>query len=251
MRMAALALCLFLAAAGQASAVLAPGVVEGLGFTQRLGERVPRDLVLRGDDGVPVRLGSLLDGPPVVLLFADYDCKTLCGTVLGATAAALAAGKDGYRLVVVGIDPKDGPGLAAAMRLDQLAAYPAVDRRATLLTGDAASLVQAVGLRYAYDPEDDQFAHPAGLVVLTQDGRISKYLLDVAVAPGPLAAALQEAGAGGISGLVRDLVLLCYGHDLLKGVHTRTVVEALQVAGVASVLGIGLLVVRLGRRREG
>ena len=59
------------------------------------------------------------------------------------------------------------------------------------------------------------------------------------------------AGAGGVGGLVRDLVLLCYGHDLLKGIHTETVVRALQVAGVASVLGIGLLVVRLGRKRAG
>jgi protein SCO1/2 len=196
---------------------------DGVDVEERLNERVPQDLVFTDSSGAEVRLAELLAGDvPVVLPLAYYRCPSLCNLVLAGTArtlrqTGLKMGKD-YRAVTVSIDPSEGPREAKERRRGYLQALGLSDQDSDwpFLTGDEASiraLAEAVGFRYRYDEELKQFAHAAVAMVLTPDGRVSRYWYGIAYPPRDLRLSLVEA-AGGRVGTTFDRVLLtCFQYD--------------------------------------
>lgn len=215
--------------------------------------RVPLDLMFRELDNRPVTLREAIGKRPTLLLPVDYTCKQICGPALSVTAGALAgtgltAGRD-YSLVIVGIDPRDGIDAARKFTAAQVGG-PGV----SVLTGDSASilaLTHAIGYSFVPDETNDAIAHPAGLVSLTADGRVSRALSSLALEPTDLRLALLEAGEGHVGGLVGRLTLLCYGFDAVHGIYTRNIESILKLAGGATVIliitGIGFLMWRAKR----
>jgi protein SCO1/2 len=192
-------------------------------------------------------------GRPTLLVFADYTCNTLCSPILTRIGEAMAQSglpPRGYRLVVLGLDPKDGPRAAARMKQERIA-DPAVAASAVLLSGDEATVrraADAVGYRYAYDAAHDQFAHPAAVLALTADGRLARVLSGLGTTT-DLRLALVEAGEGRI-GTLRDRVrLLCYGFDPSVGVYTPSVHRALAAVSALTVLMLGAAIGWLSLRR--
>lgn len=228
----------------------APGAVA---FDQRPGALLP-DVDLVAHDGQPTRLSTLLADGPSILILGYYRCKVLCHVVFDEVAEALEriplqAGDD-YRVVVVSIDPSDGPGRAAGRR--EALADEHDPHGWHFLTGPAAatrSVADAVGFRYTWDADTGQYSHPAGLVVLTPGGRVSATMLGVRFQPRDLRLALLEAGQGRIGGVVDQLLLRCYAYDPATGRYGFAVVTGLRVAGVATVMVV-LLLLGVSARRE-
>jgi protein SCO1/2 len=224
-----------------------------IGLDQRLGERLPRDVVLRDEAGREVQVGELLGERPVVLALVYYECPMLCtlvfdGVLRGLRPLALEPGRD-FELIAVSIDPREGPELAAAKKERLLEEYGRPETAAGwhLLTGEEDEirrLAEAVGFRYVYDEEADQYAHAAGLMVATPDGVLSRYLYGVDYAPRDLRLALVEAGEGKVGSLVDQVLMLCMHWDPTKGRYGFAIVRALQIAGGLTVLAIGLYVTR-------
>jgi protein SCO1/2 len=235
-----------------------PGELKKVGYDQLLGHQVPLDLAFRDETGRTVRLGSFLDARPAVLVLAYYRCPMLCSMVLqGLTGSlkslTLDAGKQ-FDVVVVSIDPRETPAMAAAKKKDTLTQYGryGTDAGWHFLTGpqeSITSLARAVGFRYYYDEKQDQFAHAAGVVALTPQGRISRYLYGIEYAPRDMRLALVEAGGGKIGTLVDYVLLYCYHYDPQIGRYSPAILNILRLGAVASVAGLVLLVVLL-RRRE-
>lgn len=227
------------------------------GFDQRLGAQVPMTLHFRGADGHSVTLAELADGKPTLLALGYYRCPNLCGLVLHGIAHALPAlrlrqGED-YQVVFVSIDPRETPADArkAAHMLAQRNPAAHVDRW-HLLTGEQASIravADAVGFRYFLDPRNDQYAHAAGLVVLTGQGKVVQYFFGVGYPPAALRLALIGASHGRLGSLVDRLVLLCCGYDPSTGRYSLLIGREMQVLGVGFVL---LMLVGFAwfRRRE-
>jgi protein SCO1/2 len=217
------------------------------------GSRVPLNTQWKDESGASVTLGDALRRRPALLLFADYTCTTLCGPTLTFVGDALA--KSGlnpneYRLVVLGLDPKDGPQQAAAMKRERIST-DAVATAAIFLAGDEATVHEAadsVGYRYAYDAEHDQFAHSAALLVLASDGRVTRALSGMGLSANDLRLALVEAGEGKIGSFVDHVRLLCYGFDPSIGAYTPLIYRSLAFGSaltvVVLVLGIGWLSTR-------
>lgn len=243
--------------AGPARAAVTPAMLEAVGVHLPPDATLPLATPFRDDAGRPTTLGAAMGGKPTALVFADYTCATLCAPALAMTASALAAsgaqaGRD-FRLVTVGIDPRDGPEAARAMRVGRLAAYPAVDRAATLLVGDPvaiAATTHAAGFTYHYDPQTGQFAHPVAVFVLTPTGRVSSLLSEIGLDGPALGAALAAAGEGRTGGLVDELRLICHGLLAPTGIYDGPVQLGLRIAGAATVLGMGAALVVLARRRR-
>jgi protein SCO1/2 len=233
-----------------------PAALRDVGFDQRLGESLPLDVTLRDEDGRAVKLGAYFKGRPVVLAVVYYECPMLCTLTLNGLVSALAtlsfdAGRE-FEVVTVSFDPREGPQLARAKKAAYLRRYarPGASLGWHFLTGDAEALravTSAVGFRYAWDERTRQFAHPAGLVVLTPEGRIARYLYGVEYAPKDLRLALVESAAGRIGNAVDQVLLFCYQYDPETGRYGAMVMRLVRLGGVLTLAALGGLIFALRR----
>jgi len=241
---------------------LPPGVRD-VGFEQHPGATVDPTLVFRDEAGRSVRLGEDLGTRPLLLVPAYYGCPMLCSLVLGGLVSALRAltfdaGHE-FDVVVVSFDPHESPTQAAEKKAALLTDYrrPGAAAGWHLLTGDAesiAALMRTIGFRYAWDDAHRQWAHAAGLVVLTPDGRIARYFFGVEFAPRDLRLALVEASAGRIGSVVDQLLLFCFHYDPATGRYSRLALGAVRAGGVLTLGALAVFVwvsVRRERRRPG
>jgi protein SCO1 len=237
-----------------------PALLRDIGFEQRLGESIGLDLGFRDETGNPVRLGDYFGTKPVILTLAYYECPMLCGVVLDGLAQSLRALSldigEQFVVVTVSFDHRETPAHAAAKKAQSLRSYarPRAAEGWHFLTGDAASiwqLTEAVGFRYAYDAESGQFAHAAGLVVLTPQGKIARYLYGIEFAPKDLRLALVEASAGQIGSPVDQLLLFCYRYDPTTGQYGLIIMNVLRLAGLITVAALaGFMTVMFRRERR-
>jgi protein SCO1/2 len=232
---------------------LAPDQLASVGFDQRLGDRVPLELLFRDESGASIRLGDYFDGRPVILSLNYFHCQNLCpleldGLMNGLNGISFTLGKD-FTLITVSIDPREGPADAQDIKTRTLRGYDKADQAVGgwhVLTGDQAAidrLTDAVGFRYAYDPIQDDYAHPAGVVVLTPTGQISRYLYGLDFSANDLRLALVDAGAQRIGTLLDRALLVCYHYDPLTGRYTPF---ALNFVRGGAVIGLIALVGFLG-----
>jgi protein SCO1/2 len=235
-----------------------PGPLKSVRYDQRLGEQVPLDLPFRDENGKPVRLADYLGKKPAVLVLAYYHCPMLCDMVMQAVESGLKPlsldpGKD-FDVIVASIDPNDTPERATMKRRDILKRYarPAADAGWHFLSGPEPSierLASAVGFQYVYDSKLNQYAHAAGVVILTPGGKVSRYLFGIEYPPRDLRLGLVEASGGKIGGLADQVLLYCFHYDPVMGRYSRVTLNIMRLAGVATVISLVLLVALL-RRRE-
>ena len=243
---------------GMAASVV-PRPLREIGFDQRLDERIPLDVEFRDDQGQTVPIGKYFGRKPVVLAFVYYDCPMLCTMIMSSITSTLGvlsldAGKD-FELVMVSFDPREKPELAARKKAEYLHRYdrPAAADGWHFLTGDPPSierLTKAAGFRYTWDEETQQFAHPAGIVVLTPDGRLARYLFGLEYGPRDLRLALVEASEGRIGTAVDAALLYCYHYDPMTGRYGLVVMRVLRIAGGATVLALAAFVFVMLRRER-
>lgn len=233
--------------AGQA-ATERPGLLAQVGIDQKLDTQVPLDLEFVDEDARPVTLGRYFGRRPVVLALVYYECPMLCTQVLNGLVSALDvlsfdAGRD-FEVVAVSFDPGETPGLARGKKAAYLERYgrPGTESGWHFLTGrqeSIARLTDAVGFRYAYDERTDQFAHAAAIMVLTPDGRVSRYFYGIEYAPRDLRLGLVEASQGRIGTVVDQALLLCYHYDPTEGKYGLVVMNLVRLGGVVTILAVG------------
>ncbi len=246
--------------AAAAHSSLDADTLAGLGFRQHPGATLPLDTVLRDEAGRAVRLGQYFTDRPVVLVLDYLRCRTLCGVVLSDLAAALDplpldAGHD-FEVVAVSIDPRDTSADAAAAKARDLTRYHHADAAGAwhFLVGQQGAVrrvADAVGFPYRYDAASDQYAHPAGVVVVSHDGTVARYVLGVGYRPLDLRLAVAEAAQGKVTPPLSRLLLLCYGYDPQHGRYTSQIEGAMILINLAGALGFIVAVVAIHRRRNG
>ncbi|MBV9658760.1 MAG: SCO family protein [Verrucomicrobia bacterium] len=246
-----------------------PGTVAELrrevGFDQKLGATVPMDAAFLDENGRPTTLRQLLaSGRPAILLLGYHECPMLCSAVLNAVVETMndlrwSAGRE-FDLIDVDIDPREPNSLAAAKRRTYLKRY---GRSATAAAGwhfltttepgnDAAvrQLAESIGFRYRYDPATKQYAHASGFVVLTPEGRTSRYFFGINFKPQELHDALAAAGAHEVSrSPIEQILLLCFHYNPIQGKYGALILNALRGGAVATLLALGGGVYWLTRQR--
>lgn len=232
-----------------ASAALAPDDrADRIGFEQRLNGAIPPGLHFRDENGTDIRLSSYFGGSPLVLVFAYFGCSSLCPTVVGNLAESLdRTGMPvgtGYQVIVASIDPGDSPALAAMKKSVYLSGAMRSDAGDGwhLLTGspaNIAALADAAGFRYRYDAATHQYAHPAGMIVLTPDGTIARYFFGFGATPAELRSALDAAAARQVGSPVQRLLLRCF-HVEPSGKHSAAVLAMLRWAALATCLALAV-----------
>jgi len=224
-----------------------PAPLREIGFDQNLGQFVPLDAELRDEDGRTVMLGDYFGKRPVVMLFAYYDCPMLCTMAINGLASALdvlslVPGKD-FEIVTVSFDPRDTAVTATAKKTGYIARYkqPGAATAWHFLTGDQPSidrLTRAAGFRYMWDKDTKQFAHPTGVIVLTPEGRLARYLFGIEYGPRDLRYAIVEASNGHVGSAVDALLLYCFHYDPMTGRYGVAIIRVIRLAAGVTVFGL-------------
>jgi len=228
-----------------------------IGLDQLLNQQLPLTLSFRDETGKTVQLGDYFGEKPVILSFAYYDCPMLCTLVINGLIRTLrtlsfSAGTE-FNIVTVSFNPKDTPPMAAIKRQTSLQSYSrkGAENGWHFLTGDEKTiqqLTQAVGFRYAYDENTQQYQHPSGIMILTPDGKLSRYFYGIEYAPRDVRLGLIEASAGKIGSPVDQVLLLCFHYDPTTGKYGLIITRALQLGGLATMLALGVFMLISSRR---
>jgi protein SCO1 len=239
------------------SAERLPPQLGDVGIEQRLNNQLPLSLTFRDESGHPVTLGQyFVAGRPVIVSLVYFNCRMLCDQVLTSMASAMHllkfdAGRQ-FEVLTISFDPHDTPEVASAAKKRYLAMYghPGTDDGWHFLTGNPGNIRQvadAVGFHYRWDERTQQFAHAAGITLLTPQGRIAQYYYGARYFPSDLRLGLIEASQNHIGTLADQIVLYCYHWDPRTGRYGVIVSRVIQVSGGLTLLILGGLVLFLFR----
>ena len=234
-----------------------PDDLESLEVIQKLDGQVPLDLAFVDERGHAFELNeAFTSGKPVLLTLVYYRCPMLCNLVLSGLVKTLKdvdlePGED-FEIVTVSIDPREKPLLARQNKQGYLKDYgrPGAESGWHFLTGPEASssaLAEAVGFPYRYLENRDEYAHPASVIVLTPEGRISQYLDGVSNEGRTARLAMIEASKGAIGNPLDQLILYCYQYDASEGRYAPVAMRIMQVGGFLTLLVLGTTLVGFWR----
>jgi protein SCO1/2 len=233
------------------------GILNEIGIDQKLNEQVPLDLTFHDEMGRPVLLRDYFGKKPVILVFVYYECPMLCTLTLNGLVRSLRAipfdvGKE-FNVVTVSFDPQETAILAARKKLVYIDEYRRAGAEAGwhFLTGDQAAieaLTNAAGFRYQYDPQSQQWAHATAIMVLTPEGRLSRYFYGVEYSARDLRLSLVEAAENRIGTPVDRVLLYCYHYDPIKGRYGLVIMNLLRIGGTATVLALAAFIMVMIRR---
>jgi protein SCO1/2 len=228
-----------------------PPYLQNVGIEQHLDGQVPPELTFVDDAGRPVKLGDYFGKKPLILNLVYYNCTMLCGEALAGLTGAMKMVKfnvgDEFDVITVSFNPQETPAIAAAKKQDYLKRYGRAGAASGwhFLTGPADSinaLTKSVGFQYQYDAKRNQYAHATAIMVLTPQGRISRYFYGVDFPPKDLRLGLVEASQGKIGNAVDQVLLYCYHYDPETGKYGAMVSNMLRLGAGITILLLGGLI---------
>jgi protein SCO1/2 len=240
------------------SASTMPAALRNVGFEPPLNGQMPLDLRFRDESGRDVSLREFFGQKPVVLAFVYYNCPMLCDQVQMGVVGSLRMlsfnpGRD-YEVLFVSFDSRDTPELAAEKKKTALSHFrrPETASGWHFLTGSKDSIeaaTKAANFRFTFDAKSNLFAHASGVLVLTPDGRISRYFYGVEYPGRDMRLGLVDASAGKIGSPIDHVLLFCYHYDPTTAKYSASILKMIRLGGILTILCIvgGILI---SRRRE-
>ncbi|MGC2238208.1 MAG: SCO family protein [Pyrinomonadaceae bacterium] len=239
-----------------------PPALEKVGIEQKLDSSLPLEAEFKDENGKTVKLGEYFGkGRPIVLALVYYECPMLCNEVLNGLTGSLKgitfdAGKD-FDVIAISFDARenDKPELAKNKKASYLARY---ERKGTengwhFLTGTQSEIdkvTQAVGFNYSFDAQSNQFAHAGGIMIVTPEGRLSRYFYGIDYQPRDLKFGIMESAQSKIGNPAEQLYLYCFHYDPATGRYGLMILRVMRLAAVATILGLGGMLFIFWRRNK-
>ena len=240
-----------------------PDVLQKVGIEQKLNAQLPLDAQFKDENGNTVKLGDYFNkGKPVILALVYYECPMLCNEVLNGLTGSLKgisfdAGKD-FDIVAISFDARenDKPELAKNKKASYLARYgrAGAENGWHFLTGTQSEIdkvTSAAGFNYVYDEKTNQFAHAGGIMVVTPEGKLSRYFYGIDYAPKDLKFGIMESAQEKIGNPAEQLFLYCYHYDPSTGKYGLVVMRVLRLAGILLLIGLGAMFFIFWRYNKG
>lgn len=229
-----------------------------IGIIEKLGEFAPLDLTFRDENGDSVILKDLIDKPTVVSL-VYFNCPGICSPLLGGVVDVLdrmdLRPGDDYLALTISFDPSDTPELAREKKRNYFKSFrrrsfPEADWK--WLTGDSVAIQKFTdGVGFKYRKEGRDFIHAGALIVLSQDGKISRYLRGIEFQPFDLKMAITEASEGRVGPTISKVLLYCFSYD---PAGKKYVLNVTKVVGtiflILVVIFIALLTIKRQSKKE-
>jgi protein SCO1/2 len=230
-----------------------PEIMKQVGIEQRLNEQIPLDVEFKNEDGKTVQIGEYFNQKrPVILALVYYECPMLCNEVLNGLTGSLksltfSAGKD-FDVLAISFDARenDKSDLAKRKKEGYLERYQRAgsENGWHFLTGTQDSIdkiTKSVGFNYQFDKESNQFAHNGGIMVITPEGKISRYFYGIDYAPKDVKFAIMDSSQEKIGNPAEQLLLYCYHYDPSKGKYGLQILSVMRLVSVAMLIGMGAM----------
>jgi protein SCO1/2 len=236
-----------------------PVVLDKVGIDEKLGGSIDLNLPFKDELGNDVRLGTYFTDKPVFMLLIYYECPTLCNLHLNALMKMLKDFEwrvgDKYEFVAISIDPEESPKLAEKKLQSYLKEYghPETRNGWHFLTGEQDSITKIadqIGFRYAWDANQEQWAHSAAAYVLTPEGKISYYHYGLRIEPKVMRLSLIEAANNKIGNIVDRMVLFCLQYDPNKKSYAFYAMNIMRVGGFITFIFLGFFLFRFWRKEN-
>ena len=237
------------------TAAAMPAPLQNVGFEPPLNGQMPLDLGFRDETGRDVQLRDYFGQKPVVLAFVYYNCPMLCDQIQQGVVGTLRMlsfnpGRD-YQVVFVSFDSRETPGMAAEKKKTVLSHFrrPETASGWHFLTGSNESIeaaTKAANFRFSFDPKSNLFAHASGVMILTPDGRISRYFYGVEYPGRDMRLGLVDASAGKIGTPIDHVLLFCFHYDPAAARYSASILKIIRLGGILTILCIvgGILIFR-------
>ncbi len=233
-----------------------PAIFQRVGIDQKMGAQIPIDRPFFDESGQTVTLQRYL-GKPVVLALVYYQCPSLCNMVLNGVlrtlkSIQLTAG-DEFDVVAVSFDPRETSEMAASKKASYVKGYdrPGADRGWHFLTGAEASsksLADSVGFHYAFDAVTNQYAHGSAIVLLTPEGKVSRYFYGIDYPARDVRLGLVEASNRRVGSPIDQVMLYCYHYDPANGKYGLVIMNVIRLAALATVAALATFMIVMLRR---
>ncbi|MCB0076548.1 MAG: SCO family protein [Anaerolineales bacterium] len=224
-----------------------PDILESATFDQNLGDTIPLDLQFTDESGNSVRLGDFVGEKPLLLTMNYYTCESLCPIMLDAVARGLkpipyTIGKE-FESVTVSINPNETAADAAEVKRKLVDLYQRDEAAEAwhFLTGSQENidaLAEAIGFNYTWDSQTEQYAHPSGVIFLTPEGVISRYIYGIEFNPRDLRLALVDTTERRVGTPVDQVLLFCYQYDPTVGSYGTIAINTMRTGGVLTILAM-------------
>jgi len=240
------------------TAATLPPALQNVGFEPPLNGHMPLEVHFRDESGRDVQLLEFFGQKPVVLAFVYYTCPMLCDQVQMGVAGTLRMlsfnpGRD-YQVVFISFDPHDTPEVAAEKKRVAVERFhrPETVSGWHFLTGSEesiAAVTRAANFRFRYDAKSKLFAHASGVMILTPDGRISRYFYGVEYPSRDMRLGLVDASAGKIGSPIDHVLLFCFHYDPSTAKYSASILRIIRLGGILTILVI-VGGIWISRRRE-
>lgn len=227
-----------------------------------LGTKVSGDYQLVDQSGKAFTFQEFQAGKPMVLALSYYTCDGSC-PVLNLNLKRTLSGVDDWELgkdfkvLTVSFDEHD-----THETLQKFMGYSGFEdglpngwALTTLKNGaDIKRLTDSIGFRFFWSPRDAMFLHPSVYVMLSPEGRVTRYLYGATISPEDMEISLTKALAGKSSeaNVINFIVGACYSYNYKDGKYSINypLFIALGALGLGlTMLAIGSLVLIRRRRR--
>lgn len=237
-----------------------PRALQGAGIDEHLGDIIPLDAKFATSQGDSVEIGDLLEeGKPVILNPLYYECPMLCGLVIDGVLnvvdqLAWKPGKD-YLVISFSIDPEEDYKLAAKYKEQHLSTldYASAGKGWYFLTGkkkEIDRMVEAVGFQYNEIEDTGEYAHTAAIMMLSPEGKITRYLYGLQYDEFDTRSALYESADGKIGNTLTKVVMYCYQYDPDSNSYAPVAINIMKLGGLATLIILGIFLSLLWLREK-
>lgn len=213
---------------------------------EHLGDKLPLNLAFTDEQGQAVTLGQYFgEGQPVILYLGYYECPMLCNLVFNGISAGVAelgwTPGEKYQIVSVSIDPDESSELAGAKKANYIKALgmPGAENGWHFLVGgkkQSEALATAVGFKYYFVADRNEWAHPAVVYLISPEGNISRYLYGIKFSGRDLKLGLLEASEGKIGTTIDRIILYCFHYDPEAKGYVLFAQNVMKLGGLATVI---------------
>jgi protein SCO1/2 len=186
---------------------------------------IPLDMTFIDEKGKKVTLKQMMDGKPTMLSLNYYRCSGICNAQLSDMAKMLGEldlkeNRD-YKVITVSFGEGETSVLADAKRNTMLKAIPRkFDHDAWHFYvsdgNSSAQLAEKVGFTYKKEISKAgvvDYIHPGTLIMISPEGKVTRYLNGINQLPFDVKMAVMEAGEGKVGPTIAKKLLLCFAYD--------------------------------------